>query len=135
MSINRGKNWFRFGWHPTDEELLLFLDGEANERQADKARRHLEGCWACRNRRDKIDRAIVAFMDFSEADSADCSILPPRASVQFAERLHVAASRQPKSSIITRWTNALRRQLPRSTPLNRSNSLPAAGCDAGVDYP
>ena len=110
MSNNRGKNWFRFGWHPAEEDMLLCLDGEASERQADKVRVHLEGCWACRNRRDKLDRAIAAFMDYCEADATDAAALPPRARVEFAERLRVAASAKPKPSLIPRWANALRWQ-------------------------
>jgi hypothetical protein len=110
MSNTRGKTWFRFGWHPNEEELLLFLDGEANDRPADKVRAHLEGCWACRNRRDKLDRAIATFMDYCEAESAAASALPPRAQLQFAERLQMAASTQPKLSTLNRWAIMLRAQ-------------------------
>jgi hypothetical protein len=108
MSNNRGKNWFRFGWHPSTEDLLLFLDGEASQRQSDKVRAHLESCWACRNQRDKLDRAIVTFMDYCEAEAIDA--LPPRASLQFAERLRMAAATQPKPSLIERWASGLRWQ-------------------------
>jgi hypothetical protein len=110
MSNKQGKNWFRFGWHPAEEELLLFLDGEASERQAGKVRAHLERCWACRNRRDKFDRAIVAFMDFCEAETGSDSSLPPRASLEFAERLRLAASAEPGSSLLSRWAMTLRWQ-------------------------
>src|SRR5215510_14122398 len=106
MSDNRRKNWFHFGWHPAEEELLLFLDGEAGERQANKVRAHLKSCWACRNQRDRLERAIASFMDYCEA--TDVSTLPPLASLQFAERLRVAASTQPKPPLIQRWTEALR---------------------------
>ena len=108
MSDNRRKNWFHFGWHPAEEELLLFLDGEASKRQADKVRAHLESCWACRNQRDKLDRAIARFMDYCEV--TDVSALSPRASLQFAERLHVVASAQPKPFLIQQWTESLRWQ-------------------------
>jgi hypothetical protein len=110
MSNNRRKNLFHFGWHPAEEELLLFLDGEASERQADKVRAHLEGCWACRNQRDKLDRAIATFMDYCEADAAGASALPPRASLQFAERLRLAASTQSNPSLIQRLAETLRWQ-------------------------
>ncbi|MGE0131549.1 MAG: zf-HC2 domain-containing protein [Blastocatellales bacterium] len=108
MSNNRGKNWFRFNWHPDEEEMLVFLDGEASERQTEKVRAHLEGCWACRTQRDKLDRAIAAFMDYCKADAADASTLPPRASLQFAERLRMAASNDPEPSLIKRWAAAMR---------------------------
>jgi hypothetical protein len=104
------KNWFHFGWHPAEEELLLFLDGEASQRQAGKVRAHLESCWACRNQRDKLDRAIATFMDYCEAEATGASALPPRASLQFAERLRVAASTQPKPPLMQRWAETPRRQ-------------------------
>ncbi len=106
MRDNRRKNWFHFGWHPAEEELLLFLDGEASERQAKKMRAHLESCWACRNQRDKLDRAIAAFMDYCKA--TDVSALPPRASLRFAERLRAAASTQPGPTFVERCAEALR---------------------------
>ena len=121
MSDNRRKNWFHFGWHPAEEELLLFLDGEAGERQANKVRAHLEGCWACRNQRDRLERAIASFMDYCEA--MDAGALPPRASLRFDERLRVAASAQPKLSLIKRWTEALRRQFA-----ERRMAVVAAAC-------
>src|SRR5262249_13365363 len=101
---------FHFGWHPAEEDLLLFLDGEASERQAAKVHAHLESCWACRNQRDKLDRAIAAFMDYCEAEAANASALPPRASLQFAERLRLAASANQKPPLIRRWAETLRWQ-------------------------
>lgn len=110
MSNNQGRNWFRFGWHPAEEDLLLFLDGEASARQADKVRAHLESCWACRNQRDKLNRAIAMFMDYCEAEATGASELPSRASLRFAERLRAAASAQPKPPLIQRRVETLRWQ-------------------------
>src|SRR5262245_31836368 len=111
MDNKRGRNWFLFGWHPAEEDLLLFLDGEASERQADKVRAHLESCWACRNQRDKLDRAIATFMDYCEAEATGAFESPSRASLQFAERLRVAAPNQPKPLLIQRWVETLRLQI------------------------
>src|SRR5262249_56665552 len=58
--------------------------------------------------RHKAEPAVASFMDYWEA--TDVSTWPPRASLQFAERLRVAASTQPKPSLIQRWTEALRWQ-------------------------
>lgn len=123
MSNNRGKNWFRFGWHPAEEDLLLFLDGEASERQADKICAHLEGCWACRTQRDKLDRAIATFMEYYEAGAADAGALPPRASLQFTERLRAAASTNPESSLLKRLADAMRWQFA-----ERRLTVVAAAC-------
>ncbi len=111
MSNKRGKNWFRFGWHPNEEELLMCLDGEANERQAARVRTHLEGCWACRHQREKLDRAIANFMEYCETEAQTAASLPPRATAQFAERLRVTAATQPRPGVLTRWITILRGQL------------------------
>jgi hypothetical protein len=49
-------------------------------------------------------------MDYCEADAATTGALPPRASLQFAERLRVAASAASEPSLLKRLANALRWQ-------------------------
>src|SRR5262249_59855438 len=71
---------------------------------------NLEGCGACRNQRDKLDRALGMFRDYWAAGATDASALAPRASLQFAERLSLAASTQSKPSLIQRWAGTLRWQ-------------------------
>ena len=48
--------------HPTDESLLLYLDGELRHRKAGQIRSHLESCWDCRLRRQAMEQAITTFM-------------------------------------------------------------------------
>jgi hypothetical protein len=52
-------------WHPTDEEVLDYLDGEAKERDAGRVRVHLEACWACRARAQRVQEAITRFAEFA----------------------------------------------------------------------
>jgi hypothetical protein len=52
-------------WHPTDEEVLDTLDGEAKERDAGRVRAHLEACWACRARAQRVQEAITRFAEFA----------------------------------------------------------------------
>jgi len=49
--------------HPSDEDLLLFSDGELSARGAARVRRHLAACWNCRARAAKIEAAIGEFME------------------------------------------------------------------------
>ncbi len=56
------KKWFSQLWHPSDEDLLGFLDGEATSRTARRVRRHLERCWSCRTRREELDLSIGGFI-------------------------------------------------------------------------
>ncbi len=45
--------------HLTDEELLLFADGESHGRDAANSRDHLAACWSCRLRLRELDDAIA----------------------------------------------------------------------------
>ena len=49
--------------HPSDEDLLLFSDGELSARAAARVRRHLAACWSCRARDAKIEATIGEFME------------------------------------------------------------------------
>jgi hypothetical protein len=48
--------------HPSDEDLLLFADGELPTRRAAHVREHLAACWDCRTRRAGIEETIGEFM-------------------------------------------------------------------------
>ena len=48
------KKWFSQLWHPSDEDLIAFLDGEAAETSR-RVHRHLAQCWSCRARREEFD--------------------------------------------------------------------------------
>lgn len=60
----RYRRLLRQAWHPSDEELLLLVEGEAAARSARRLTEHLSGCWSCRARRAEIDRAIAAYMAY-----------------------------------------------------------------------
>ena len=45
--------------HLTDEELLLFADGETRGRNAASTREHLAACWPCRLRLRELEDAIA----------------------------------------------------------------------------
>lgn len=48
--------------HPSEEDLLLAIDGELPQRAAAKVEAHLAGCWSCRARKQKLEDAIGAFV-------------------------------------------------------------------------
>ena len=62
--------------HLSDEELLLWVDGELQRRHAMKARAHLSACWDCRSRMAQIESTIHEFM---QAHRASLPELPPGA--------------------------------------------------------
>jgi hypothetical protein len=56
------KKWFSQLWHPSDEDLIAFLDGEAAGGTSRRVHRHLAQCWSCRARREEFDLSISGFL-------------------------------------------------------------------------
>ena len=54
--------------HPSNEELLLSVDGELSAGEADRVQSHLAACWACRARRQEIESAISDFVRMHRRD-------------------------------------------------------------------
>jgi hypothetical protein len=67
--------------HPTDQELLLFADGEIRRRHTARIRGHLAACWACRARMAEIESTIADFVRVHQEslDPKLPSIAGPRA--------------------------------------------------------
>jgi anti-sigma factor RsiW len=49
-------------FHASDEELLLFADGELSAHRADLVRAHLCACWDCRSQMVEVESTIADFM-------------------------------------------------------------------------
>jgi anti-sigma factor RsiW len=49
-------------WHPSENELLVYLDGEMDAKSSVRVEAHLKGCWSCRVKREETERLISAFM-------------------------------------------------------------------------
>ncbi len=52
------------GGHPSEDELLLYVDGELVPKATNLIRAHLEACWSCRVRTEKIEETISSFVDY-----------------------------------------------------------------------
>jgi hypothetical protein len=65
MRIRWFKKLSREARHPSVEDLLPYLDGEAETKHAEEIREHLESCWTCRARREKIERSINDLVEFA----------------------------------------------------------------------
>ena len=50
--------------HPSEDELLLYVDGELEAKATNHVRNHLEACWSCRVRTEKIEETISSFIDY-----------------------------------------------------------------------
>jgi hypothetical protein len=107
MSSRFCQKWFRQYQHPSEEELLLLLDGELSERTASRIHAHLEACWACRGRREKVEQSISAFMSYCEARNADAGDFSPPAQASFAARLHQLVVKSDAQSVFFRFREAI----------------------------
>lgn len=79
-------------WHPGEGDLLLYVDGELPSRKAARLRSHLNACWACRVKAEKVEATISAFMDYRHRVSAGLPALSTEAA--FHHRLHGLARQQ-----------------------------------------
>jgi hypothetical protein len=59
--------WGHNASHPSERDLLLFVNGEGGSKLARRVRDHVEGCWSCSLKRDRLATAIAAFMREREA--------------------------------------------------------------------
>jgi hypothetical protein len=49
--------------HLSDEELVLFADGELSLRKVSEVKAHLAACWDCRTRLRRLEETIANFVD------------------------------------------------------------------------
>jgi hypothetical protein len=92
--------------HLTDQELLMFADGEASRLSARQGRAHLEACWACRARLAEMEETIAEFVSLHRRSVAPEAVSGPRALLR--ARLAQAAS-EPKPRRPFAWILAQRR--------------------------
>ena len=57
-------------WHPREDDLLLYIDGELPARRHARIGAHLKACWACRAKVEKVESTISAFMGYRSRASA-----------------------------------------------------------------
>jgi hypothetical protein len=81
--------------HLSDQDLLLAVDGELSQHDAERVETHLAACWTCRVRKQEMESAIAEFVHF-EQQNLDPKILPadgPRALLK-AQLAELAAPRR-----------------------------------------
>ncbi len=102
MNIRWFKKLSRESRHSSVEDLLLYLDGEAETKRAGEIRAHLESCWSCRARREKIERAINDLVEFSSAAAPRPSAPSPQARNRYLCALKPLAEGTDQSSFFRR---------------------------------
>jgi hypothetical protein len=96
-----GKFLGTFRWrsqeHAGEDTLLSLLDGELSMTQTRRLQRHLEHCWACRTRRDELEKVIGRFVIYRRESNAPFLPPPPGGREAFLAKLdeRIAARKQP----------------------------------------
>lgn len=81
-------SWELTSGHPPNGVLLLYLEGELEDRLAAAVEHHTRACWTCRTQCERMERGIRSFVDFHET----AEIPPPPAGRQaFLSRLREQA--------------------------------------------
>ena len=85
-------------WHPREDDLLLYLDGELPPHLLGRIGKHLKVCWACRVKAEKVESTIAAFMDYRSRAFAQLG--EPAPVDTFRLRLHtLARQHRPRHSL------------------------------------
>jgi hypothetical protein len=86
------------GPHPSDQQLLLDLEGELPLNAAKRIRAHIDSCWTCRARRHELEGAIAGFIraHHQEMDPKIPPAAGPRALL--TARLAELSAAGPRSS-------------------------------------
>src|SRR5882724_2939623 len=84
--------------HPPRELLLLFVDGELPAKDAAQMETHLEACWPCRVKTQKIQDAIADIIEFDD-QVLTSRLVPPGGWRSFDRQLGQLVATSGKQSM------------------------------------
>jgi hypothetical protein len=99
------------GEHPSRELLLLSVDGELPTKEAAQLEAHLEACWPCRVKTQKIQEAIANIIEFDELMLTP-RLVPPQGWRNFDRQLRQLAAQSGNQSLASRLFGSLSRFFP-----------------------
>jgi hypothetical protein len=83
-----GTNWQgNEDWHVPEDDLLPFVDGEQPAKVEAKIRKHLEACWTCRRKVEKVQQTISAYVEYYTEAYVDHVEPPPHGWSNFETSL------------------------------------------------
>lgn len=102
-------DWSGNDGHPSEDELLLFVDGELPARATGSLRIHLEACWSCRVRTEKIQETISSFIDYRNHVLKPLVEQPPHGWRRFDGKLSSLAAEAGRPSVLSSVLGTLSR--------------------------
>lgn len=91
--------------HLSDEQLLLALDGELSPHEAAQVEVHVASCWACRARREQIEKAIGDVVEYRDQLIQPCFSVSTVGRSRFVNQLEQLAARIGQPPL---WKRVLR---------------------------
>jgi anti-sigma factor RsiW len=104
--VNQDVKLVEFGveGYPSEDQLLLTLEGEVAADEASRARKHLAGCWSCRARYEEMQRGILAFVEYREKRYLPALESPSSDSSGLRARLRtVVGGAEPVPLLVRIW--------------------------------
>jgi hypothetical protein len=101
--------------HISEDDLLLYADGELNREQSAQTQAHLEACWSCRARAEKYEETIRSYVDYRESVQKPVDEEPPGGWRKFHRKLDELIVEKGHPSTVSRlrgWLGSLRPALP-----------------------
>src|SRR6266480_4490862 len=95
--------------HPSEDELLLYVDGELAPKATNHVRNHLEACWSCRVRTEKIEKTISSFIDYRNQVLKPLVEQPPHGWRGFDGKLNRLANEVGRPSLFANLRGTLGR--------------------------
>jgi len=98
--VNQDVKLVEFGveGHPSEDQLLLTLEGEVAAEEAARVQQHLAGCWSCKARYEEMQRGILAFVEYREKRYLAALESPSSDSSGFRARLRTLTGEAPAVS-------------------------------------
>jgi anti-sigma factor RsiW len=103
-------DWSGPDWHPSDNELVLYMDGELPHKDSAHLCGHLEACWSCRVHLEKLEKTVSTFIDYRNQIEAPI-IEPPNQWRGFDSKLYRLAEEKGRRSLLAIVRNSFTRFL------------------------
>ena len=115
-------------WHPSEDELVDYADGQMPRKQAARIRTHIGVCWSCRTKVERIQETISTFVDYLDNAFTPSIESPPQGWRTFEAALSRKVATASKRSLLSHVRSSFAKifRVPRSfvPPVRRQAKEP-----------